>query len=445
MKSIGITIAILLVWSAGILSACGPVSTPAAEPAPPTVEPTESPLSATEEPSPSPLPEDITPEFVQAIEIPFEPVKQPAAPPHFKAGEKFRLDFIHMSTDTEGWAISGPFVLRTRDGGKSWQEVTPPESLPEGTFAMAYGTFPDEYSAWVIFGFDSIGADDPRYAYFQIPPTASVWATFDGGETWIAGPPLMHEVYGDATWAEFAAVDEATGWMMVRGVYIGAGIHHVAQLFQTVDGIAWIPIPNSDVGVDYTGMVFADKDNGWLTWQTTGAYAAAPPEVAMTSDGGYNWDVMDLPPPDDAPDLFSQYEYCEPYQPNLLSAQSIRLLVACSYTNDSPEDFTSYLYASDDAGENWQINLLPEKVNASGYTLIFFDDETSLLLGRDIYRSEDGGETWDLIKTVNWDGQFSFVDDQTGWAIARNGEELALVQTTNGGETWSKLEPVAMR
>ena len=36
---------------------------------------------------------------------------------------------------------------------------------------MAYGTFPDEYSAWVIYGFDSIGADDPRYAYFQIPPT----------------------------------------------------------------------------------------------------------------------------------------------------------------------------------------------------------------------------------------------------------------------------------
>ena len=120
-------------------------------------------------------------------------------------------------------------------------------------------------------------------------------------QNWIASPSLMHEVYGDATWAEFAAVDDTTGWMMVRGVYVGAGTHYVAQLFQTVDGITWIPIPDGDVGVDYTGMVFADEDNGWLTWQTTGAYAAAPPEVAMTSDGGYNWDVMDLPPPDDAP------------------------------------------------------------------------------------------------------------------------------------------------
>ncbi len=445
MKSIGMTIAILFVWSAGILSSCCPVSTPATEVAPPTVEPLDSPVPATEEPSPSPLPEDITPEFVQATEIPFEPVKQPAAPPHFKAGEKIRLDFIHMSTDTEGWATSGPWVLRTRDGGESWQEVTPPQPLPEGTFAMVYGSFPDEYSAWVIHGFDSIGADDPRYAYFQIPPTASVWATFDGGETWIASPPLMHEVYGDATWAEFAAVDDSTGWMMVRGVYVGAGTHYVAQLFQTVDGITWIPVPDGDVGVDYTGMVFADEDNGWLTWQTTGAYAAAPPEVAMTSDGGYNWDVMELPPPDDAPGLFSQYEYCEPYQPDLLSAQSIRLLVTCFDYYDPPKEYTSYLYASDDAGQNWQIIPLPEKVNASGYTLFFFDAENCLLLGRDMYRSEDGGETWDLVKTVNWDGQFSFVDDQTGWAIARNGDELALVQTTNGGETWSKLDPVTMR
>ena len=86
MKSIGIIIAILLVWSAGILSSCSPVSTPAAEAAPPTVELLESPMPATEESSPSPLPEDITPENVQATEIPFEPVKQPAAPPHFKAG-----------------------------------------------------------------------------------------------------------------------------------------------------------------------------------------------------------------------------------------------------------------------------------------------------------------------------------------------------------------------
>ncbi len=349
-----------------------------------------------------------------------------------------------MITDLDGWGISGPYILITRDGGKTWREVTPPEPLPEGTLATAYGAFSDDLSAWVIYGFDSSGADDPHNAYFQIPAAASVWTTFKGGEEWIASPPLMHESYGDATWAEFASVDDSTGWMMVRGVYVGAGIHYVAQLFQTVDGITWSPL-DGDVGVDYTGMVFADEDNGWLTWQTTGAYAAAPPEVAITSDGGYNWDVMDLPPPDDNPDLFEKYEYCEPYQPNLLSPQSIQLLVACFDFYDPPREYAGYLYSSDDSGENWETFVLPKKVNGSEYTLIVFDELNSLLLGRDIYSSEDGGETWDLIKTVAWDGQFSFVDDQTGWAIARNEDELALVQTRDGGKTWSVIEPVVVR
>ena len=154
----------------------------------------------------------------------------------------------------------------------------------------------------------------------------------------------------------------STGWMMIRGVYVGAGTHYVAQLFQTVDGITWIPIPDGDVGVDYTGMVFADEDNGWLTWQTTGAYAAAPPEVAVTSDGGYNWDVMDLPPPEDNPDLFEKYEYCEPYQPNLLSAhRKSGCWSPASIIMTLPGISSATSTASDDGGDNWQMLCIAEE------------------------------------------------------------------------------------
>ena len=45
------------------------------------------------------------------------------------------------------------------------------------------------------------------------------------------------------------------------------------------------------------------------------------------------------------------------------------------------------------------------------------------------------------VQGVSWDGQFSFVSQQLGWAVARSETEIALVKTENGGESWSIIEP----
>jgi photosystem II stability/assembly factor-like uncharacterized protein len=35
-----------------------------------------------------------------------------------------------------------------------------------------------------------------------------------------------------------------------------------------------------------------------------------------------------------------------------------------------------------------------------------------------------------------------FVSEQIGWGVARTGELIALVKTTNGGVTWTELTPI---
>ena len=45
---------------------------------------------------------------------------------------------------------------------------------------------------------------------------------------------------------------------------------------------------------------------------------------------------------------------------------------------------------------------------------------------------------------VTWDGQFSFVDPDFGWAVARAEEELALVLSDDRGQTWQMIEPVVL-
>jgi photosystem II stability/assembly factor-like uncharacterized protein len=167
----------------------------------------------------------------------------------------------------------------------------------------------------------------------------------------------------------------------------------------------------------------------------------------VTFDGAGHWETRELPPPPDKPDLFESFDYCEPYQPRMLSGQSIRMLMGCfsGYEYSPPQAFSSYLYSSEDGGSTWTSVPLPEKVIANQDTLFFFDKDNALLLGRDIYRSTDGGQTWTYVKSVFWDGQFSFIDPQTGWAVARTNDQIALVRTSNGGAAWIEIKPVVGR
>lgn len=340
-----------------------------------------------------------------------------------------------MDTLHDGWGFSGPYTLNTRDGGQTWREVTPPG---RGGHTQAYGAFLDPQTAWVVFG-----SSDQAFGMETV-----IWHTGDGGQTWTAGAPIFPEwAIGDELWAEFYPLDPERAWVAFRGVYGGAGIHYSAHFFQTTDGGAnWRPL-EADIGVDYTAIAFVDPDVGWLTWQTIGPYAAAPPEYAMTQDGGLTWDLRALPPPESEPTLFEDFEYSEPYGLNLLSADSVRLLVASWWRLDTGDldRFTSYLYTTENGGEDWKTYPLPPGVLASETQLIFFDAANALLLGREMYRTRDGGATWEHVKTVTWDGQFSFVDALRGWAVARAGDDIALVQTFNGGASWAELEPRIVR
>lgn len=56
-----------------------------------------------------------------------------------------------MKSQTEGWGLSGPFVLTTVDAGQTWREATPPESFHFDTKYQAYGAFLNPQTAWIVF------------------------------------------------------------------------------------------------------------------------------------------------------------------------------------------------------------------------------------------------------------------------------------------------------
>ena len=103
---------------------------------------------------------------------------------------------------------------------------------------------------------------------------------------------------------------------------------------------------------------------------------------------------------------------------------------------DGTQNQQIFIYITDDGGTTWETHEIP------GGKMLFLNPLQGWILGKDIYWSDDGGRGWTKVKTVSWEGKFSFVSPSEGWAVATSEDETALVATSDGGETWQIIEPL---
>ncbi|MCJ7513181.1 MAG: hypothetical protein MUO23_09470, partial [Anaerolineales bacterium] len=323
--------------------------------------------------------------------------------------------------------------LHTADGGTTWVDVTPPEPIQVMPYATqaAIGYFTDGNTGWV--------------AYAQAPgaaaqPTAVVWRTTDAGRTWTACAPLDLSGLEETFAPRFLGfADDGTGWLLVD---VGAGMsHEYVALYTTGDsGETWERVldPYGDAPIQVcwkTGITFADAQTGWLTRDCRGVAEGA--FVDVTGDGGRTWESVQLLPPEDQPEAFTYPNACGTHSPYLSSPLSGLLGVSCqTYEPGEVRPGLSLVYRTRDGGTIWTADPAP------GGELGLMAGRLTWAFGREIQMTADDGRTWSLVKTVNWDGQFDFVDPVNGWAVAREGEEIALVRTEDGGASWQLLPPV---
>jgi Tol biopolymer transport system component/photosystem II stability/assembly factor-like uncharacterized protein len=351
----------------------------------------------------------------------FPPIDYENAIPKYTANTAITITRIGMTSATIGWAIGeqsgdSDHIFRSEDGGKTWWDVTPPEPAPpQGVALRAKTFFLDVSSAWVSYD-----------------PFESVWRTTDAGVTWLPARIPMTDASGAAFWF----LDTENGWMMK---YFDSGMNKVYNaLFRTsTGGRFWDklfdPTSSGDVqSFAKTGMVFADPDIGWITRDPQGVKPGA--FVDATSDGGYTWEEVAIPPPADEPDKFDR-EFCGMFDPHLFSISSGALVITCRYFDDGEQIATHYLALTSDDGATWSLYEYP------GGELQFINQDVAYSLGREMYKSIDGGKSWIKIREVAWDGQFNFVDENRAWAVARSEGEIALVYTTDGGNKFYEIKP----
>ncbi len=324
---------------------------------------------------------------------------------------------IHMQTNTEGFAVAAPagFILYTQDGGQTWREITPPDPLviTEPRTATVAVDFHGLFGSWVYY----LGSD-------------RVWGSSDRGQSWKAA---AIRGYPTAFAARLTFADDDHGWLLLS-VESGMGSERVALFRTTNRGATWEEIVNPYESEDLqschkTGIAFSSPRIGWVTYDCQGIYAEA--FLDITRDGGLTWQEGSLPIPEGAASS-SEDGYCSSSQPDPLLGT---LVVECVTMEGESAVTTSFLYRTRDGGVSWEILPFP------GGELFTVGRNELVAAGREIYHSSDGGASWTKIKTVNWDGQFNFSSSSLAWAVARSGDEIAFVTSTDGGRTWAEIKP----
>ena len=159
----------------------------------------------------------------------------------------------------------------------------------------------------------------------------------------------------------------------------------------------------------------------------------------LTEDGGFTWDSLEIPPPPPLPNLFEQ-DLAGLYDPYLIAPGAGYFRLFCRYFENEEMIDRDFLYKTFDGGENWEI------LEAPRGEIYYIDDQIMYSVSRDINISLDAGASWQLVKSVNWDGEFSFIDQFTAVGVAYDpdDDEYALVKTTDGFSSIQIIEPVVI-
>jgi len=167
----------------------------------------------------------------------------------------YTLTFIHMLDQTHGWALNADSVLKTADGGLHWQTVL--SALP--TLAVQ-GSFLNDRDAWI--------ATTTGNPLLSSSGSIKVLRTTDGGKSWQnstiahAGFQLPSgEFFEHLSDIEF--LDPSNGWILSDPLSFPPTT--TPAIFHTTDGGQhWVQLasPNCSCGKIFTSISFKDRQNG---------------------------------------------------------------------------------------------------------------------------------------------------------------------------------------
>lgn len=319
-----------------------------------------------------------------------------------------------------GWRLTGLVLSISRDGGRTWRDITPPK-----TPICCIVSFLNENEGWAV---GLLSADSM---------TGQVFRTRDGGASWVLVGKTNPLSLNNPCCAAMFFVDGQHGWIIDREY---DGHKEMGLLEETSDGGAhWTLLPRlpalpfEQPFFRQTALRFSNPTIGWFV----GSTLDGAQHLYRTNDGGHSWEVQDIPLP------ASEW------------GQTVNLTVPSFVSRDRavlPVTLGNgdiYVATSTDSGASWRLE--------SGMSTLFsgavsFPAPTSaapgviaLVVGDRLIVND--GRSWSVSKPSGLAGTIEYVEfanRRVGWALTSHpcntvgceGIFVELVKTTDGGRTW---------
>jgi len=304
------------------------------------------------------------------------------------SGVNVRLRGVSAVSERVAWASgAGSTVLRTVDGGQTWQKLT---------------VTTDELD------FRDIDAIDAQTAYALAVgngPASRIYKTIDGGKTWTL--QFKNE-------DQKAFLDAMSFWDANHGIVFGDSVDGQHYIMTTADGQVWsrVPAANVPAALENEGAFAASGTNIAVfgtshAWIGTGASAKA--RVLRTTDRGRTWQVSETPlAAGPSAGIFS------------IAFRDAKHGVIGGGDYRKEQEAVDNLAVTRDGGVTWTL-----VKGLSGFrSVVTYVPGTKMLValgpsGGDY--STDDGQTWKQIDGPGFD-TFSFVPRKAiGWGAGANG------------------------
>ncbi len=305
------------------------------------------------------------------------------------SGVSLRLRGVSAVSERVAWASgAGATVLRTSDGGATWQKLSVTDEALD---------------------FRDIDAIDPQTAYVLSignGPASRIYKTTDAGNTW-----AEQFKAGD----QKVFLDAMSFWDARNGIVFGDSVDGQHYILTTDNGgQTWTRVPTNNLppalenegafAASGTNIAVFGKTHAWI-----GTGAAAKARVLRTSDRGKTWQAADTPlAAGPSSGIFS------------IAFRDAKHGVIAGGDYRKEKDAIDNLAVTSDGGVTWTLVR-----GLTGFrSVVAYVPGTKTLValgpsGGDY--STDDGQTWKPIEGPGFD-TFSFVPRKsTGWGAGNNG------------------------